>query len=85
MSPLYSDFEGFPPLLIQVGTRDLLLSDSARLARKARASKVDVTLEVWEGMWHAWHMTWPSVPEARDACQVIADFLRPRILTRTSK
>lgn len=75
MSPLYGDFKGFPPLLIQVGTRDLLLSDSVRLARKARRAGVDVTLDVWEGMWHAWHMTWPEVPEAREACREAAHFL----------
>jgi len=76
MSPLYADYRGFPPLLIQVGTRDLLLSDSVRLARKARKSGVDITLDVWDGMWHVWHMTWPDVPEAREACHEIALFLK---------
>jgi len=75
VSPLYGDFKGFPPLLIQVGTRDFLLSDSVRLARRARTAGVDVTLDVWEGMWHAWHMTWPEVPEAREACREAALFL----------
>jgi len=79
MSPLYGDFEGFPPLLIQVGTRESLLSDSVRLARKARKAGVDVTLDVWEGMWHSWHMTWPDVPEAREACREIAEFLRKHL------
>lgn len=80
MSPLYGDYEGFPPLLIQVGTRELLLSDSVRLAREARKAGVDVTLDVWEGMWHVWHMTWPEIPEAREACMEIADFLKQHVI-----
>jgi acetyl esterase/lipase len=79
MSPLYGNYEGFPPFLIQVGTRDLLLSDSVRLARKARKAGVDVTLDVWEGMWHSWHMSWPEVPEAREACHDIAVFLKKHL------
>lgn len=75
MSPVYGNFSGFPPLLIQVGTREVLLSDAVRLARVARQAGVDVTLDVWEGMWHAWHMTWPEIPEARKASEEIAHFL----------
>lgn len=80
VSPIYADYEGFPPMLIQVGTREWLLSDSVRLARKARESSVDVTLDVWDGMWHSFPNMWPHVPESRKACTVIADYLRPRIL-----
>jgi acetyl esterase/lipase len=78
ISPVYGDFAGFPPLLIQVGTREVLLSDSVRLARRARAAGVDVTLDVWEGMWHVWqdHAT---APEARMASEEIARFLEARL------
>jgi acetyl esterase/lipase len=55
LSPIYADLHGLPPLLIHVGTDEILLSDSERLAERARAAGVDVTLEVWEHMWHAWH------------------------------
>lgn len=76
LSPIYGDFEGFPPLLIQVGTREMLLSDSVRLARKARDAGVDVTLDVWEGMWHSFHMQWPlGIPESKQASKFMADFL----------
>ena len=73
LSPVYADFDGFPPLLIQAGTRELLLSDSIRLARRAREAGVDVTLDLWDGMWHGWHDQ-PDIPEADAACEQIAAF-----------
>ncbi len=81
ISPVYADFTGFPPLLIQVGTREVLLSDSIRLARRARAAGVDITLDAWEGMWHVWqdHAT---APEARQAAAEIGRFLEGRLTVR---
>jgi len=73
LSPIHGDYTGFPPLLIQVGTRERLLSDSVRLAQSARASGVDVTLDVWDGMWHGWHDT-PAIPEAEEACKQLGEF-----------
>jgi acetyl esterase/lipase len=85
ISPVYADLTGLPPLLIQVGTRERLLSDSARLARNARRDGVDVTLDVWDGMWHVWQ-DHPTIPEATQATAEIgaffADRLRPRMLER---
>ncbi|MEZ5564581.1 MAG: alpha/beta hydrolase [Gammaproteobacteria bacterium] len=75
LSTIFADLKGFPPLLIQVGTRDLLLSDSVRLARKARSDGVDVTLDVWDGMWHVWQGN-PTVPEAAAASAEVGAFLR---------
>jgi acetyl esterase/lipase len=75
ISPLYGDFTGFPPLLVQTGTREIGLSECVCLAQKARRQGVDVTLDVWDGMWHVWHMMWPDIPESRDACHDIAVFL----------
>ena len=45
VSPLYADLSGLPPMLIHVGDHEVLLSDSTRLAEKAKAAGVDVTLE----------------------------------------
>jgi acetyl esterase/lipase len=73
ISPVYGSYTDFPPLLIQVGTREKLLSDSVRLARVARADGADVTLDVWDGMWHGWHDT-PDLPEAEQACEAMAAF-----------
>lgn len=55
-SPVYADLTGLPPLLVQVGTREILLDDSRRLAQRARECGVPVTLEEWPGMIHNWHM-----------------------------
>lgn len=48
ISPLFADLTGFPPLLIQAATRDVLLDDSTRLAEKAHSANVDVTVDVWK-------------------------------------
>jgi acetyl esterase/lipase len=79
ISPLYGDFTGFPPLLVHSATREIDLSGGIRLAQKARRQGVDVTLDVWDGMWHVWHMMWPDVPESRQACLDIAVFLRKHL------
>jgi len=75
VSPLYADLRGLPPLLIQVGSDEILLSDSTRLAEKAKAAGVDVTLEVWEGMQHVWHFAASLLPEGRDAIRRIGEFI----------
>lgn len=75
ISPIYADLTGIGPLLIQVGTRERLLSGSVRLARSAREAGVDVTLDVWEGMWHVWQ-DHPTIPEAEQASREISEFFR---------
>jgi epsilon-lactone hydrolase len=54
VSPLYADPRDFPPMLIQVGSDETLLDDATRLAARAGAANVAVTLEVWPHMIHAW-------------------------------
>ena len=56
VSALYADLRGFPPVLIQVGSSETLLSDSTRFAAAAGAAEVPVTLEIWPHMIHAWPM-----------------------------
>ncbi|HEX6031663.1 MAG TPA: alpha/beta hydrolase [Tepidiformaceae bacterium] len=77
-SPLYGDLAGLPPLLIQVGTAETLLDDSTRLAGKARAAGVDVTLEEWEDMFHVWHFFAGMLPEGQQAIDRIGEFVRQR-------
>jgi acetyl esterase/lipase len=74
-SPLYADLKDFPPLLIHVGTDEILLSDSTRFAERAQAAGVDVNLEVWEGMFHVWHFAANALPEGRRAINRIAQFI----------
>src|SRR3546814_10941903 len=66
-SPLHADLHGLPPLLIQVGTSECLLDDAVRLADKARAAGVEVTLEPSDGMIHDWDMFAPILSEGREA------------------
>jgi acetyl esterase/lipase len=55
-SPLFAPLAGLPPLLIQVGTADLLLSDAERLATAATQAGVDVTLQVGQGLPHVYQL-----------------------------
>jgi monoterpene epsilon-lactone hydrolase len=79
-SPLFAALAGLPPLLIQVGTADLLLSDSERLAAAATRAGVDVTLEVGEGLPHVYQLL-RDTPEAAQATERIGKFLRARVPT----
>ena len=77
-SPLFASLAGLPPLLVQVGTADLLLSDSERLAAAAAEAGVDVTLEVREGLPHVYPIML-GTPEADQATQQTGTFLRVRV------
>jgi acetyl esterase/lipase len=78
-SPLEANLEGLPPLLIQVGDEEVLLSDSERFAEKATAAGVDVELRVWPEMFHVWHACVGLFQEAADAIDEMVEFVRPRI------
>ena len=73
-SPLYAELAGLPPLLIHVGERELLRDDSVRFADKARAAGVQVDLQVWPVVPHAWQIV-QFIPEARQSVRAAADFL----------
>ena len=75
-SPLFGDYTGLPPLLIQVGQHEIIRDDSVRVAERARAAGVEVTLEVWEGMFHVFQSHEPLLPEGREAIEHIAAVIR---------
>jgi acetyl esterase/lipase len=75
VSPLYADLRGLPPLLIQVGTAEMLLDDGRRFTARARAAGVDVTLEQYAGMVHVWHFTYLVEPRARQAVAAFGQFV----------
>jgi len=79
ISPVFADLSSFPPMLIQVGEHEILRSDSLRLAEKARQAGVDMTLEVWEGMWHVWHAYGGLIPEAQRAIDRIGAFVEEQL------
>ncbi|MEL6984977.1 MAG: alpha/beta hydrolase fold domain-containing protein [Actinomycetota bacterium] len=75
LSPLWADLAGLAPVLIQVGTIDTCFEQGARLARRARNAGVDVTLDVWDGLWHTWHYH-RDLPEADRALAEAAAWAR---------
>jgi len=78
-APIYADLKGLPPLLIQVGEAETLLDDSNRLAARAKAAGVSVTLEPWKDMIHVWHMFAAFLPEGQEAIDGIGKYLRETI------
>ena len=75
ISPLYGDFRGFPPMLIQVGSYEMLLSDSVSVASKARHQGVKVRLSIYDGMFHIFQMAAKMLPESRKAWAEIGKFI----------
>jgi phosphinothricin tripeptide acetyl hydrolase len=74
-SPLHADLGGLPPLLIQVGSEEVLLDDARELARRAEAAGVEVTLEAWPEMVHVWHWFLGMLDEAQAAIDRIGAFV----------
>ena len=73
ISPIFGQFDEFPPTLIQNGNREVFLSEGSIIAQKMRADGVDVTYEVWECMWHDFQIS--PIPETKQALTNIASFL----------
>jgi len=78
-SPLFADLRGLPPLLVHVGSAEILLDDATRLAENARDAGVDVELEVWDDMIHVWHAFADLLPEGVQAIEGLASFLQKRL------
>ncbi|MEM7767020.1 MAG: alpha/beta hydrolase [Pseudomonadota bacterium] len=77
-SPINGNLSGLPPMLIQVGPDECLLSDAVTLAERAGAAQVDVTLEIWPGMIHVFQMFAPMLPEAQRAVDRIGAWAADR-------
>ena len=76
-SPVFGDFTGIPPLLIQVGDYEVIRDDSIRVAAKAEADGVEVKLEVWPGQVHVFQIR--GLPESREAIAHMACFMRSHL------
>jgi len=76
VSPIFADLTGLPPLLIQVGSDEVLLDDAVRLNKVAKKAGVDSKLEVWNGQVHVWPLMSKLIPEARQALQGIGMFIK---------
>lgn len=75
VSPLFARLHDLPPMLVQVGTEEILYDDSARLAERVRAAGGELELEVAVGMWHVYQRATPILPEARDALARASSFI----------
>lgn len=83
ISPLFGSFQGFPPMLIQVGSTEMLLSDSVEVAAKAREQGVKVRLSIYEGMFHVFQMCYQNIPESKKAWAEVGKFIE--VLTREER
>ncbi len=77
ISPAFGEFAGFPPILIQVGSYEMLLSDSLIIEKKVRQAGGKVRCTVYEGMFHVFQMAGGILPESRDAWKEIRATLKP--------
>jgi epsilon-lactone hydrolase len=77
VSPLFADFEGFAPLLLQAGSDEMLRDEAVRTAHKAHAAGVDVELELWPDTPHGFQVL-PFLPESARALNHIAAFVAAR-------
>lgn len=74
ISPLYANFEGLPPTLVQVGSKSLLLDDATRFKTKANDADIELTYKLYTGMWHNFILFNAWFDEAKQALQDIATF-----------
>ena len=76
VSPLFAELHGLPPLLIQAGTKEKLLDDSVLFADKAKNAGADVTLELYDGMFHCWQLFSSRLPQGQKALESAGRFIR---------
>lgn len=74
VSPLYGEFEGLPPMLVHVGSDEILYDDSVRLVERARAAGVDASLGCFPGLWHVFQAF--PLPESRTSLRELGAFVR---------
>lgn len=75
-SPVHAALHGLPPLLVQVGSREVVLDDARLIERRAREAGVHVRLDAWPGMVHAWHLYASVLEDARRAIEDVGAFVR---------
>ncbi|MDP9139888.1 MAG: alpha/beta hydrolase [Pseudomonadota bacterium] len=74
-SPLYADLRGLPPILVHVGSEEIVLSDSLRLRDRASAAGVDIQIREFEGLWHDFQLHAGMLAEAEESLKELAQFL----------
>ena len=76
LSPLFGDYEGICPLLLQAGSVEMICRDTERVAARARDAGVEVVEEIWDDMFHVWQGFAPMLPEGQDAIDHIGEWIR---------
>jgi len=76
LSPLNEDLTGLPPMFIQVGDDEIILSDSTRLYERAKAAGANTSLEVWENMWHIFRFMAYMLPEGQESINHVGEFVK---------
>ena len=84
ISPLYGDFKGLPPIMIQVGSDEVLLDDSIKLEKRLREDGVEVELKIYQDMWHVWQLFSAILPEGKEALVEISEFVNAKITATAS-
>ena len=76
LSPVFGDYEGICPLLLQAGSVEMICRDTERVAARARDAGVEVVEEIWDDMFHVWQGFAPMLPEGQDAIDHIGEWIR---------
>ena len=74
ISPLFADLTGLPPILVQVGSKEILLDDAQRFKERAEQANVEVHFKIYTGMWHNFQMFSAWFDEAQQASADLAEF-----------
>lgn len=76
ISPLFADLHGLPPVLIHVGTDEILYDDAIEFVERARQAGVDAQVVIWPRMWHVFQILAPTLPEARQSLAQMGQFIK---------
>ena len=78
ISPIYADLKGLPPLLIHVGTDEILFEEAIQFTENARQANIEVVIETWEGLFHGYHII-PFLPETKTSLEHIAKYISEKL------
>ena len=84
ISPLYGNLNNLPPILVQVGTEEILFDDAVRFTKKAMKAGVDVSLEIWEEMFHVFQM-FSFLLDTKKAMEGITKFVSRNLVSKQKK
>jgi acetyl esterase/lipase len=76
LSPVFADYDGICPLLLQAGSVEMICRDTERVAARAREAGVEVVEEIWDDMFHVWQAFAPMLPEGQEAIKHIGSWIQ---------